>query len=114
MSPWSRRTPFVLVTLLSLWTLFSPGPTVPEGPPYGDKVVHALLFAALAVTGRQAGLRPVVLLAALVVYAAGSEVLQSVLPINRIGDVLDATVDVLGAVLGVVAWQRLRPRSSSS
>jgi len=108
-SPWSRRAPFVLVILLSVWMLFSPGSTVPAGPPYGDKVVHALLFAALAMTGRQAGLRPGALLGALVVYAAGSEALQSVLPINRAGDVLDATVDVLGAVAGVVAWQRLRP-----
>ena len=114
MSPWSRRTPFVLVTLLSVWMLFSPGSTVPAGPPYGDKVVHVLLFASLAATGRHAGVRPVVLAGALVGYAIGSEALQSVLPINRTGDVVDAAVDVLGMLVGLVGWRFLRGRSSSS
>jgi hypothetical protein len=68
----SRRTPFALVVLLSLWMLFSPGSTVPSGPPYSDKVVHAALFAALALTGVRAGIRPVLLLMGLAVYACGA------------------------------------------
>lgn len=103
-----RRTPFVLVVLLSLWMLFSPGSTVPSGPPYSDKVVHTLLFAALALTGWRAGLRPRVLLVGLVVYACASEVLQSVLPIHRDGDPADAAVDVVGVALGALAGRRLR------
>lgn len=106
----SRRTPFALVALLSLWMLFSPGSTVPSGPPYSDKVVHALLFAALAVTGLRAGIRPLVLLVGLAVYAAGSEVLQAVLPIHRDGDPADATVDLLGAAAGWLAGRRLGRR----
>ena len=102
MPVWSRRTPFTLVVLLSLWMLFSPGSTVPAGPAYSDKVVHALLFATLAATGLRAGVRPAPLLVALVAYAGVSEVLQAVLPIHRDGDVADAAVDALGAVLGVV------------
>ena len=100
MSVWSRRTPFALVVLLSLWMLFSPGSTVPSGPAYSDKVVHALLFAALAATGLRAGLRPAPLLVVLVAYAGASEVLQAVLPIHRDGDVADAAADVIGAALG--------------
>ena len=102
----SRRTPFVLVVLLSLWMLFSPGSTVPAGPPYSDKVVHALLFAALALTGVRAGVRPVVLAVGLAVYAGGSEVLQAVLPIQRDGDPADAAVDLLGAAVGLLAARR--------
>jgi VanZ family protein len=105
---WSRRTPFALVVLLSLWMLFSPGSTVPAGPPYSDKVVHALLFAALALTGLRAGLRLPLLLVGLTAYAGASEVLQSVLPIHRDGDVADAAVDLLGVAIGTVAGRRLR------
>ena len=101
MSLRSRRTPFAAVLLLSLWLLFSPGSTVPAGPPYSDKVVHTLLFATLAVTGLRAGLRPVALLLGLVAYAAASEVLQAILPIHRDGDLADAAVDVLGVGLGL-------------
>ena len=105
---WSGRTPFALVVLLSLWMLFSPGSTVPSGPPYSDKVVHTLLFAALAWTGLRAGLRPAALLVALAAYAGVSEVLQSVLPIHRDGDVADAAVDLAGILLGTVVARRLR------
>jgi hypothetical protein len=104
----SRRTPFVLVVLLSLWMLFSPGSTVPAGPPYSDKVVHTLLFAALALTGMRAGIRPVALAVGLAVYAGGSEVLQAVLPIHRDGDPADAAVDLLGVAVGLLAGRGLR------
>jgi hypothetical protein len=102
-----RGTPFALVVLLSLWMLFSPGSTVPSGPPYSDKVVHALLFAALAATGIRAGFRPCPLLLGLAAYAGASEVLQSVLPIHRDGDVADAAVDLLGILAGTLPlWRR--------
>jgi VanZ family protein len=107
-SVWSRRTPFAVVVLLSLWMLFSPGSTVPSGPPYSDKVVHALLFAALALTGLRAGLRVPLLLAGLAVYAGGSEVLQSTLPIHRDGDVADAVVDLVGVAIGALVGRRPR------
>lgn len=100
--PVSRRTPFALVVLVSLWMLFSPGSTVPSGPPYSDKVVHAALFATLAVAGMWARIRPSVLLVGLVAYAAGSEVLQSVLPIHRDGDPADGAVDLVGVALGLL------------
>jgi len=102
------RTPFVVVVLLSLWVLFSPGSTVPSGPPYSDKVVHALLFAALAITGLWAGFRPLALVVGLAGYAVASEVLQSVLPIHRDGDLADAAVDILGVVGGTLAVLRRR------
>jgi hypothetical protein len=103
----SRRTPFALVALLSLWMLFSPGSTVPSGPPYSDKVVHAALFATLALTGLWARIRPGVLLVGLVAYAVGSEVLQAVLPIHRDGDPADGAVDLAGLALGLLLGRRL-------
>lgn len=102
-----RRTPFVLAVLVSFWMLFSPGSTVPSGPPYSDKVVHAALFATLAVTGMWARIRPGVLFVVLVAYAAGSEVLQSILPIQRDGDPADGAVDLVGVALGLLLGRRL-------
>ena len=96
-----RRIPLAVAVLLSLVLLFTPASGVPTAPPGTDKVIHLLLFALLAVTGRWAGLRWDLLLAALAAYAGISEVLQATLPIGRHGDVWDALVDVTGAVLGL-------------
>ncbi|WP_308252442.1 VanZ family protein [Pseudonocardia sp. KRD291] len=81
--------------------LFTPASGVPTAPPGTDKVVHLLLFALLAATARWAGLRSPAVLVGLLVYAGASEVAQALLPIGRSGDVVDALVDVTGAVLGV-------------
>ena len=107
------RGAFTLVVLVSLAVLFSPGSDVPTAPPGVDKVVHFSLFAALAVTGRWAGVRPSVLAALLVLYAAVSEVLQAVLPIQRDGTPGDWVADVLGALVGLLvrgAVERRRRR----
>ena len=102
----ARVLPFAAVVLASLVVLFAPASTTPSAlPPGVDKVVHLALFAALAVTGRRAGLPAVGLAAGLVVYAAGSEVLQGVLPIGRTPDPLDAVVDIVGLTLGLVAMR---------
>lgn len=98
-----RVQPFVLAALLSLVVLFAPASGVPTAPPGTDKLVHLLVFALLAVTGRAAGFRAWPLLGGLVAYAAASEVLQALLPIGRSGDVVDGLVDVGGAALGLGA-----------
>jgi VanZ family protein len=96
--------------LVSLWMLFSPGSTVPSGPPYSDKVVHFLLFALLVLTAHWGRLPLRRVAIALAAYAAVSEVLQAVLPIHRNGDVSDALVDVAGIALGLF-WCRPRVRA---
>ena len=105
---------FAAVVLLSVVMLFSRGSDVPSGLPISDKLVHFLLFAALGVTGRSAGIAPVPLALGLVAYAGVSEVLQTVLPINRDGDVRDGIADTLGVLtgIGVVALARGRGRPS--
>jgi VanZ family protein len=99
--------PFVAMVLVSLAVLFAPASTTPSTlPPGVDKIVHLTLFAALAWTGRRAGLPVAELAVGLAVYAGGSEVLQAVLPLGRDAEVLDAVVDVVGVGLGLVAARR--------
>jgi VanZ family protein len=105
-----RTLPFAVAVVLSLVVLFTPESGVPTAPPGTDKVVHLLLFALLAFTGRRAGMRWDALLAALVAYAGLSEVLQATLPIGRDGDVWDALTDVTGAALGLAVYALVAAR----
>lgn len=94
---------------LSLVLLFSP--QQPGEPPFqdADKVVHYLLFAALAGTARwRFGPRGRVLWAVFA-YAAASELVQGALLPGRSGDVVDLLADAAGAALGwLLARRRLR------
>lgn len=108
-----RSVPFAAAVLLSLAVLFMPASGVPTAPPGTDKVIHLLLFALLAVTGRLAGLRTPWLLAGLVAYAGLSEVLQAVLPIGRSGGLADALTDIAGAGLGLAAFAPVARRRGS-
>ncbi len=101
---------FAGVVALSLVMLFSPASDVPGGLPISDKLVHFLLFTALAVTGRLAGVPVVQLGIGLAGYAGLSEVLQATLPIDRDGDVRDAAADLLGVAAGLVVVSLVRRR----
>ncbi|WP_245775532.1 VanZ family protein [Saccharopolyspora flava] len=91
--------------------LFTPESGVPSAPPGTDKVVHFVLFAALAITARIAGARTAWLLPSLAGYAVLSELLQGALPIGRSCEALDAVVDIAGALVG---WAVLRVSAASS
>jgi VanZ family protein len=99
------RGAFAVVVLVSLAVLFAPADDVPFAAPGVDKVVHAGLFLALALTGRWAGIGRPVLGTLLVVYAAVSEVLQGLTPLDRSMSVADWVADVAGIVLGLVLWE---------
>ena len=74
-----------------------------------DKVIHAALFALLAVTTRRRYGRGLGLVLG---YAGLSEVLQAVLPIHRDGDVLDFLADSACALAGWAgAWTPGRVRN---
>jgi hypothetical protein len=98
------RGAFAVTVLVSLAVLFAPASDVPAAPPGVDKVVHLLLFAALALAGRWAGTRPGPLAVLLLVYAAVSEVVQAVSALQRSGSVLDWLADTAGVGLGLLAW----------
>jgi VanZ family protein len=105
------RGTFAVVVLVSLAVLFAPGSDVPSTPPGVDKVVHLLLFAALAVSGRWAGVGLRVLGAVLLLYAGVSEVIQGVAPLHRDASVGDWLADAVGVLLGLGLWAWLaRPR----
>jgi hypothetical protein len=97
------RGAFAVVVLISLAVLFAPASDVPGAPPGVDKIVHATLFAALALSGRWAGIGRTALAPALVLYAAVSEVLQGM--IGRDAAVGDWFADVVGLLLGLLIWQ---------
>ena len=103
---WSAL-PLVGVFAISLIVLFSPGSTVPSGPPNSDKLVHALLFAALALAARFAGVGWRATAAWVLAYAALSEVLQALLPIQRSGSLWDVVADAAGMALGLTAYALL-------
>ena len=105
------RAAFALMVLLSFAVLFAPASDVPSSPPGVDKIVHASLFAALALTGRWAGLARAVLAAGLVLYAAASEVIQGL--IGRDAAVGDLLADVVGVLIGLLVWQWLGRRAGS-
>jgi VanZ family protein len=54
--------------------------------------------------------RPAVLLPALVAYAGGSEVVQGVAAIGRTSSIADSVADVVGAVAGLLLWERFATR----
>jgi VanZ family protein len=104
------RGVLAVTVLVSLAVLFAPGSDVPSAPPGVDKLVHLLLFLALALAGRWAGIRARPLALLLVAYAGLSEVVQAVSDLQRSGSVLDWLADVAGAGLGLLAWRRLERR----
>jgi hypothetical protein len=113
--PRLARTVFALLLAISLAMFLTPGDDVPQGGP-NDKLVHALIFVALAVAGRWARAPWVGLGIGLAAYAAVTEILQAVLPIDRDGNVLDFLADAVGVGVGlllVVTALRLGARARS-
>lgn len=96
-----RYLPLAVMVPISLVMLFSPGSTVPSGPPNSDKLVHALLFAALAAAATLAGFLRLHTAVGLLAYAAVSEVLQQALPIHRSGSPWDFAADAVGVAIGL-------------
>ncbi len=104
------RGVLAVTVLVSLAVLFAPGSDVPAAPPGVDKLVHLVLFLALALAGRWAGIRARPLAVLLVAYAALSEVVQALADLQRSGSLLDAAADVAGAALGLLLWTVLEHR----
>jgi uncharacterized protein YfiM (DUF2279 family) len=104
------RGAFAVAVLVSLAVLFAPPSDVPSGPPGVDKVVHFALFAVLAVTGRWAGIGRGVLAGMLVLYAAGSELLQGTDLVDRDASIGDLVADSAGVVAGLLLWRLMAAR----
>ena len=98
----------VVVQLVVLYAPSAPSP--PIDLPV-DKVVHFVIFGAVAFSGIRAGVRPGWLVAALLTNAVASELIQyAVLP-HRSGDWRDALADAVGILVGTALALR-RPRGA--
>ena len=106
------RGTFAVVVLVSLAVLFTPASGVPVALPGVDKVVHAVLFLWLAVSGRWAGAGRYSLGSGLLVYAAVSEVVQGLASLGRTASVADWLADVGGGLLGLLLWELVADRRS--
>ncbi|ALR11135.1 VanZ family protein [Mycobacteroides saopaulense] len=91
--------------------LFTPGGTVPSGPPGADKVVHILIFAMLAASSRFARIGEKPTLAWVLVFAACSEVIQALWVPHRDGSLLDLVADAVGLLTGMFLWRTIRAKS---
>ena len=94
--------------LVSLVVLFAPS-SGGSGPPGSDKVVHLLLFGALAATARWRFGALLPALVAVAAYAPVSELVQALLLPGRSGEPLDVVADLAGVALGWRLARRLRP-----
>ena len=94
--------------LVSLVVLFAPS-SGGSGPPGSDKVVHLLLFAALAASTRWRFGALLPGLVAVAAYAPVSEAVQALLLPGRSGDLLDVVADLTGVALGWTLARGLRP-----
>ncbi|WP_213577849.1 VanZ family protein [Rhodococcus sp. USK13] len=109
-----RSVPVVALTGLALIMLLSPASATPTGPEHADKVMHALLFAALAGASRYALLPVRVTVLWLTAFAVVTEILQGILPIGRHGSVWDLLADTLGVVMGLAVHSAvMRSRSNA-
>jgi VanZ family protein len=82
-----------------------------------DKVVHALVYAFLALLlllgdGRPSSWRAWIWPAVAVLYGLSDELHQSFVP-GRQADALDLLADAAGAIGMTALWIRLRPRQKS-
>lgn len=108
------RGVFALVVLVSLGVLFAPASDVPASPAGVDKLVHVALFAALAVSGRWAGIGTRALVPLLVGYAGLSEVLQGLAVVDRSASLADCAADAAGVLLGLAVWRAATRRGAST
>ena len=108
------RVAFGVVAAVSAYVLLAPDDGTPSVLPDLDKLVHFLLFAALALTGRRAGLPLLPLVGGLLLYAVGSELLQGTELLGRSRSGWDALADAVGIAVGVLVAERLPRRRAVS
>lgn len=107
----ASRGAFAVVVLLSLVVLFAPGSDVPPAPHGADKLVHGGLFVALACSARWAGIGRRAVAVVLPLYAAASELIQTIPALHRDGSFGDWLADVVGMLLGLLVWTLVERRA---
>ncbi|MPV38972.1 VanZ family protein [Georgenia subflava] len=105
------RARILLGVAVALQLLVLYAPRLPDvGPtdvPGLDKLGHAVVFAAVTLTGLRAGLRPGLVIGFGLAHAVVSEVLQHAVLPGRSGDPFDVLADVVGVALGLILARRI-------
>lgn len=103
------RAAYGLALAAIFWLAVQPAPDIVVLFSWQDKVEHALLFCALAVSGLAAWRsRPAAIVVGLMLYGAAMEVAQSFTAF-RVGDPWDWLADAIG-VLAALPLLRLLPQ----
>jgi hypothetical protein len=107
-----HRVTFAVAVAVNVLVLYWPSAPGTGGIPGLDKVVHVLVFLAVAWTGVAMTLPAGPLAAVLVVHAVVSEIVQGRWMAARSGDPRDVLADVVGVAIGVIGatWRHDRPR----
>lgn len=104
------RIPLAVTFVVALIILFTPASGVPSGFQHSDKIIHFVLFAALAYTSRLAGIGWDRTALWVLAFAVVSEFLQAILPLGRSGSVIDALADAAGVAVGLIAANWVLPQ----
>lgn len=104
------RIPLAVTFVVALIVLFTPASGVPSGFQHSDKIIHVILFAALAYTSRVAEIGWVSTALWVSAFAVISEFLQAILPLGRSGSAADALADATGVAVGLVAANWVLPQ----
>lgn len=98
---------FVLSALLVVWFSLAPMTAEPVAR-HIDKLEHFAAYSGLTLLGIAAlGRATLGLVAAILVFGAGVEVLQALLPTGRTGSMLDALANAAGAGCAWAGWAAL-------
>lgn len=103
--PSLQVVPLLVTLAIAGYVLFSPAAGLPPVFPHSDKVVHALLFAALSSTARIAGHHPFVAALWTSIFGLLSEVIQARWIVGRSGTLGDLAADILGVLLGLLVYR---------
>lgn len=103
-----RQASFGLVLVVSFCIFFAPASAVPSAPIGVDKMVHVVSFAALSYTIVLAGMSRPRAVVVLLAYGATTEVVQTLLPLNRSGSWVDVLSDAAGIAVGIALGLALR------
>lgn len=108
---WLIKLGFWLAVLFASYMAFAPPKAIPNIQLSGI-ILHAVTFAVLTYGLRMAYLPKAWLVAAawMLLYGVGIEVVQSFTP-DRMPEVLDVVIDIVGIVVGSLAFRFLGPWS---
>ncbi len=106
------RAALAVSSLIQLYILYTPS-SGPEPPfRYADKLVHVLIFAVVAYTGRKARVPVGGLTVVLVLNAVVSELVQHQWLHARSGDPYDTLADLAGVLAGLFLAGGRLPRTT--